>query len=101
MLIVQVQVHVKKDTIDEFIEATVKNATESINEPGIARFDIIQQEDDPEWFTLVEVYKDKNAPVKHKETGHYGQWRKIVEPMMAEPRKSIKYINIFPDDSKW
>jgi len=101
MLIVLVQVHVKKDTIDKFIEATVKNAAESINEPGIARFDIIQQEDDQEWFTLLEVYKDKNAPAKHKETRHYGQWRKIVEPMMAEPRKSIKYINIFPDDSKW
>jgi quinol monooxygenase YgiN len=101
MFIVQVQVYVKKGTANKFIEATVKNAAESINEPGIARFDIIQQEDDPEQFILVEVYKDKNAPARHKETGHYGQWRKIVEPIMAEPRKSIKYINIFPDDSKW
>jgi len=101
MLIVQVQVHVKKGTIDKFIEATVKNAVESINEPGIARFDIIQQEDDPERFILVEVYKDKNAPAKHKETEHYAIWRKTVEPMMVGPRRSIRYMNIFPDDNKW
>ena len=101
MLIVQVQVQVKKGMIDRFIEATIKNASKSIHEQGIARFDIIQQKEDQERFILVEVYRDSDAPAKHKETEHYGQWRKTVEPMMAEPRKSIKYVNIFPDDNGW
>ncbi|TET49900.1 MAG: antibiotic biosynthesis monooxygenase [Actinomycetota bacterium] len=101
MLIVQVQVHVKQGMADRFIEATIKNASKSIHEPGIARFDIIRQKEDQERFILVEAYRDSNAPAKHKETEHYGQWRKTVEPMMAEPRKSIKYINTFPDDNGW
>lgn len=101
MLIVQVHVHVKIGATDKFIEATVKNATKSINEPGIARFDIIQQEDDPERFLLIEMYTDKNAPAKHKGAEHYAIWRKTVEPMMVGPRRSIRYMNIFPDDNKW
>jgi len=101
MLVVQVHVHIKKDMTEQFIEATRKNASKSIYEPGIMRFDIIQEKEDKERFILVEVYKDSDAPAKHKETEHYGQWRDAVEPMMAEPRKSIKYVNIFPDDNGW
>ena len=96
MLIVQVHVHVKKDMIEQFIEATKMNASKSIFEPGIMHFDIIQEKEDQERFILVEAYKDSDAPAKHKETEHYSQWREAVETMMAEPRKSIKYINIFP-----
>ena len=101
MLIVQVHVHVKKGMTEQFIEATRMNASKSIYEPGIMRFDIIQEKEDQERFVLVEVYKDSDAPSQHKETEHYSQWREAVEPMMAEPRKSIKYINIFPDDNGW
>jgi len=96
MLIVQVHVHVKKDMTEQFIEATRKNASKSIYEPGIMRFDFIQHEEDKNRFVLVEVYRDDNAPAKHKETQHYKEWRETVEPMMTEPRKSIKYVNIFP-----
>jgi len=101
MLIVQVHVHVKKDMIEQFIEATRMNASKSIYEPGIMRFDIIQEKDDQERFILVEAYRDSDAPAKHKETQHYKEWRETVEPMMAESRKSIKYVNIFPDDNGW
>lgn len=101
MLIVQVHVHVKKGMTEQFIEATRMNASKSIYEPGIMRFDIIQEKEDQERFILIEVYRDSDAPAKHKETEHYDQWREAVEPMMAEPRKSIKYINIFPDDNGW
>ena len=101
MLIVQVHVHVKKGMTEQFIEATTKNALKSIQEPGIARFELLKQKEDQERFILIEVYRDSNAPEKHKETEHYDQWREAVEPMMAEPRKSIKYINIFPDDNGW
>jgi (4S)-4-hydroxy-5-phosphonooxypentane-2,3-dione isomerase len=101
MLIVQVHVRIKKGMEAQFIEATKINASKSIYEPGIMRFDILKENEDQERFVLIEVYKDSDAPAKHKETEHYNQWRKVVEPMMAEPRKSIKYVNIFPDDNGW
>ncbi len=101
MLVVQVHVHIKKGMTEQFIEATIKNAKKSIYEPGIMRFDIIQENEDKERFVLIEVYKDSDAPVKHKNTEHYDLWRETVESMMAEPRKSIKYANIYPDDNGW
>ena len=101
MLIVHVFVQVKSDQVEAFKAAAVENARNSVQEPGIARFDVIQQQDDRTRFVLVEVYRDANAPAHHKETTHYKKWRDTVEPMMAEPRTSIKFANIFPDDSRW
>jgi (4S)-4-hydroxy-5-phosphonooxypentane-2,3-dione isomerase len=101
MLIVHVFVHVKQEFIEAFKEASVENAKNSLHEPGIARFDIIQQPDDLKKFVLVEVYRTKDDPAKHKETAHYAKWRDTVAPMMAEPRTSIKYTNIFPDEKGW
>jgi len=101
MLIVHVHVHVKPDMIEAFKEATIENARNSVQEPGIARFDVIQQQDDPSRFILVEVYRTPADPARHKETAHYQRWRDTVESMMAEPRTSIKYTNIFPDDKSW
>ena len=101
MLIVQVQVHVKPECADAFVEATLANARQSVQEPGIARFDVIRQIDDPTRFLLVEVYRTAEDPARHKETEHYRVWRDTVEEMMAEPRRSIKYVNVFPDDAGW
>jgi (4S)-4-hydroxy-5-phosphonooxypentane-2,3-dione isomerase len=101
MLIVHVFVHVKPGNVELFKEETIRNAQNSIKEPGIVRFDIIQQEDDFTQFLLIEMYKNAEAAKKHKETAHYARWRETAEPLLAEPRKSIKYINIFPDDSKF
>jgi autoinducer 2-degrading protein len=101
MLVVQVHVQVKPESIEAFREATAINARHSVEEPGIARFDILQQADDPAHFVLVEVYRTAQDPVRHKETAHYQQWRDTVAIMMAEPRFSIKYHNVFPDDSGW
>ena len=101
MLIVQVQVHVKPEQVEAFRLATLENARHSVQEPGIARFDVGQQTDDPTRFVLVEVYRDNDAPAKHKETAHYAKWRDTVAPMMAEPRTSVKYSNLFPDDHGW
>ncbi len=101
MFIVQVYVHVKEEHIDAFKAATVENARNSIQEQGIARFDIIQQQDDPARFVLVEVYRTPEGPAEHKETEHYRVWRDTVSDMMAEPRSSIKYRNVFPDESGW
>jgi len=91
MLIVHVHVHVKPDAIEAFRDASVENARNSIQEPGIARFDVIQQMDDPSRFVLVEVYRTPEAAAAHKETRHYQVWRDTVADMMAEPRSSIKY----------
>jgi quinol monooxygenase YgiN len=101
MVIVHVFVHVKKDSMEAFKEATRINARNSVQEPGIARFDVVQQEDDPSRFVLVEVYRSREAPAQHKETAHYKAWRDAVEPMMAEPRSSIRYTNVFPEDARW
>lgn len=101
MLIVHVFVHVKEDQVEAFKAATLENARNSIQEAGIARFDVIQQSDDPTRFVLVEVYRTEDAPALHKETTHYQRWRDTVAPMMAEPRQSIKYQNIFPADTDW
>ena len=101
MLIVHVHVHVKPESVDAFKAATVENATNSVREPGIARFDILQQADDPTRFILVEVYRTADDPGKHKETAHYAKWRDTVAPMMAEPRSSAKFTNVFPADAGW
>ena len=101
MLIVHVHVHVKTDRVEAFRAASVENARESVKEPGVARFDVIQQQDDPTRFVLVEVYRTPEDPGKHKQTAHYQKWRDAVESMMAEPRRSVKYANVFPDEDGW
>jgi len=101
MFIVHVFVHVKPEFVGAFKAASLENARNSVNEPGIARFDVIQQLDDPNRFVLVEVYRTLDDPAKHKETAHYARWRDTVAPMMAEPRSSIKYGNVFPDENGW
>lgn len=101
MFIVHVFVHVKSDQVEAFKSATVVNASNSINEPGVARFDIIQQMDDATRFVLVEVYRTPDDPGRHKETDHYQKWRDTVADMMAEPRTAIKYDNVFPDEQGW
>lgn len=101
MLIVHVFVHVKPDQVEAFLTATLENARNSVQEPGIARFDVIRQKDDPTRFVLVEVYRTPDDPARHKETTHYQKWRDTVAEMMAEPRASIKYENVFPDEQGW
>ena len=101
MYIVHVFVHVKKNFIEEFKILTTENAKDSILEPGIVRFDVIQQHDDHAKFVLVEVYKSYEDTVKHKQTDHYMRWRDAVSNMMAEPRSSIKFYNVFPEDEGW
>jgi (4S)-4-hydroxy-5-phosphonooxypentane-2,3-dione isomerase len=101
MFIVHVFIHVKAEKVEAFKNATIENARNSIKEPGIARFDVIQEMDNPTRFVLIEVYRTPDDPAKHKQTDHYLKWRDIVEDMMAEPRRSIKYKNIFPDEKDW
>lgn len=101
MFIVHVHAQVKGDQVEAFKAATLENARASVQEPGVARFDVIQQRDDPTRFILVEVYRDEAAPVKHKETAHYAKWRDTVADMMAEPRSSVKFDNVFPDEEGW
>jgi quinol monooxygenase YgiN len=101
MLIVHVQVRVKPECVEQFRRATIENAAQSVREPGIARFDVAQQSDDPTRFVLVEAYRSAEDPARHKETAHYKRWRDAVEPMMAEPRRSVKYAAAFPGEAAW
>jgi (4S)-4-hydroxy-5-phosphonooxypentane-2,3-dione isomerase len=101
MIIVHISIHIKPDKVEDFKEVTLKNARKSVQEPGIVRFDIIQQEDDPKHFLLEEMYRNSDAIAKHKDTTHYAEWRDAAEPLMSEPRKKITYIKIFPDDKEF
>lgn len=101
MYIVHVHVHVKPDQIEAFKAATLENARNSLKEPGIARFDVIQQADDPTRFVLVEVYRTADDLARHKETVHYNRWRETIEPILAEPRTRTVYANVFPDEEDW
>ncbi len=101
MLVVHVQIHVKPEAVELFKAATLANAKASVQEPGIARFDLVQQQDDATRFVLVEAYRTLEATTAHKQTAHYATWRDTVAPMMAEPRTSVKFGNLFPDDSGW
>ncbi len=101
MYVVHVHVHIKPDFLEAFRQATVENARNSVQEPGVARFDVLQNADDPTRFVLVEVYRTPEDPARHKETSHYQKWRDTVADMMAEPRTSVKYATVFRDDSGW
>ena len=98
MLMVHVHVHVKPESVAAFTEATLANARQSLREPGVLRFDVLQQQDDPTRFVLVEIYRDAGAAAAHKETQHYLVWRDAVAPMMAEPRHSVKFNELYPGD---
>ena len=101
MLVVHVHVQVKPECIEAFKKATLANAQASVKEQGIARFDFVQQNDNPTHFVLVEAYRNDDAPARHKETAHYAAWRDTVATMMAQPRSSVKYANVFPGDAGW
>jgi quinol monooxygenase YgiN len=101
MFIVLVYVHVKEESIDAFMRASTVNAEASRQEPGIVRFDVIQQEDDPTRFILIEIYRTEEDPAHHKETAHYLKWRETVAPMMAEARQGIRYKIISPTEETW
>ncbi|MFP5234780.1 MAG: putative quinol monooxygenase [Acidobacteriota bacterium] len=101
MMIVHVHVHVKPECVADFKKATIENARSSIQEPGIARFDVVQQLDDETRFVLIEIYRTPEAAAAHKETAHYATWRDSVASMMAEPRQSVKYGEVFPETEAW
>ncbi len=101
MLVIHIHVQVKPECVDAFKQATLANARASLQEPGVVRFDVVQQQDDPARFVFVEVYRDADAAAAHKETAHYPVWRDAVAPMMAAPRQSVKFVNVFPKNGAW
>lgn len=101
MFVTLVHVHVKPAAIEPFIAATRANHEASVREPGNLRFDVIRSVDEPDRFILYEWYADEAAALAHKETAHYAAWRDAVAPMLAEPRTSVKYANVFPGDARW
>jgi (4S)-4-hydroxy-5-phosphonooxypentane-2,3-dione isomerase len=101
MVILHVHVHVRSEHLDAFRDATLENARNSFQEPGVLRFDVVQQVDDPTRFVLVEVYQDESAVDAHRRSAHYAKWREAAEPMMAEPRSRTLFKAVFPEEDKW
>src|SRR6186713_3533940 len=101
MLIALVSIHVNADAIEAFKAASIDNATHSHLEPGVVRFDVTQQLDDPARFVLIEVFRDEAAQAAHRETAHYERWRDRVAGLMAEPRTAVRLTNVFPGDDTW
>jgi (4S)-4-hydroxy-5-phosphonooxypentane-2,3-dione isomerase len=101
MLIAHIHIHVKPESVAEFTDATIENARASIQEPGIVRFDVVQQQDDPTRFVLVEAYLSPDDVTAHRATAHYAKWRDTVEPMMAEPRQRTLYRAVAPAPEDW
>lgn len=98
---VHVQVHVKPDAVEAFRAATLANAQASVKEPGVVRFDVCQDREDPTRFVLLEVYRGPDDQAAHRTTAHYVTWRDTVESLMAEPRSARKLVNVFPADDQW
>jgi (4S)-4-hydroxy-5-phosphonooxypentane-2,3-dione isomerase len=101
MLIVHVDIHIKPESLDAFRQASIENARNSVREPGIARFDFLQDNEDPTHFVLVEVYRTPDARAQHRATAHYATWRDTVADMMAKPRSGVLFHNVFPGDEGW
>lgn len=99
MLIVHVHVRLRPGHVAAFLAATLINARASLGEPGVLRFDVIQDNDDPDHVVLVEVYTGADAAAAHKQEPHYATWRDTVAKMMARPRESAKFSVVFPAGS--
>ncbi|MDH4198612.1 MAG: antibiotic biosynthesis monooxygenase [Candidatus Aminicenantes bacterium] len=98
MLIIHVHIHVKPEDVEAFSRVTIENARNGIGEPGIVRFEVLQQIDDPKRFLLVQAYRDEDVAVRHQETAHYARWRDMVAELMAEPPTEVRFSNVFPAD---
>jgi autoinducer 2-degrading protein len=101
MYVVGVDVYVKPEALDGFVEATRGNARGSRREPGCLRFDLLQAEEDPNRFFLYEVYRSKEDFHAHQQTEHYLRWRAAIADWMAQPRQSVRYRNVDPHDAEW
>src|SRR5437763_799312 len=91
-----VQIQVKADAVEAFRTATLANASASVQEAGVLRFDVFQDQDDPSRFVLVEVYRSADAHAAHRNTAHYAAWRTAVDDLMAEPRTARKFWSVAP-----
>lgn len=101
MLVMHIHVKVKPESVEAFRQATIENARASVQEPGIARFDVVQQQDEGTQFVLVEAYRSPDAVTAHRATAHYAKWRDTVEAMMAAPRERALYDSVFPEPEGW
>lgn len=99
MFTFHVFIHVKAERLKDFLALSVDNAAHTLEEPGALRFDVLQQQDDPTRIVYVEAYRDAQGHAAHKETAHYKRWKASADEMMAEPRRSIRYDQVFPAET--
>jgi autoinducer 2-degrading protein len=96
MLVVIVHCHVKPEYVEAFADACRTNHAGSVQEPGVRRFDVLQERDDPTRFVLYEWYADDADAVAHKDTAHYATWRDATAHMFQEPRHGVRYDGLEP-----
>jgi quinol monooxygenase YgiN len=101
MVIQLVHIRVKPEALEAFTAATLDNVRNSRLEPGIAQFALVQQQDDPTKFVIIEAFKDEAAIEAHRQAAHYLRWRDTVPDMMAETRYAIKANSLDPEDGDW
>jgi len=101
MLVVHVHIHLKREHLEAFLVETSRNAAASVEEPGVHRFDVLQDESDGTHVVLSEVYVDQAAADAHKQTAHYARWQDAVAEMMTEPRTRTRFTSVFPDEAGW
>lgn len=99
MVALIVSIDVKPEAVEPFIAATLANARGTRTEPGNLRFDVLRAPDNPNQFTLYEVYISDDAIAAHRVSAHYQQWAAAVEPLLAAPRTRAWVAPLFYGDA--
>ena len=102
MIAIIVTIQVKPGFRDRFIEATHGDALGSVSdEPGCFRFDVLQDDSDPNRIHLFEVYADQAALEAHRKAPHFLKWRSTVEEWFDGDLQRIACTTVFPSDDGW
>ncbi|MDN2485159.1 (4S)-4-hydroxy-5-phosphonooxypentane-2,3-dione isomerase [Kosakonia sacchari] len=96
MNVTLVEINIKPDRVDEFLEVFRANHEGAIREPGNLRFDVLQDPKVKTRFFIYEAYRDEAAVQAHKETPHYRACVAKLEELMSEPRKKRSFIGLLP-----
>ena len=100
MYAVVVPLKVKPEMREKFLAAALDDSSCSLQEPGCLRFDVLQDNTDPNRFFFYEVYRDEDAFKAHQASAHYPRWRAAAAEVLAEPTSASRCSTIYPKDYK-
>jgi autoinducer 2-degrading protein len=96
MLAMWVKVRIKPDQRKRFLDAIEVDALGSErDEPGCARFNVLQDAQDPNVYYFYEVYKDQAALEAHRAMPHYAVWRAAADTLDG-PSEPTRCETVFP-----